>query len=61
MLNVFRHVYARIFIHNYPTSLFHHKKKKKLMGRMSMKKRGRAADLIENKASLRLIRNYHTF
>ena len=25
MLNVIRHVYTRIFIVNYPTTLFHHK------------------------------------
>ena len=53
MLNVFRRVYTRIFIDKYPTILFHHKNAN--MGRMSIKKRGRAPGLIKNTATLRLI------
>ena len=50
MLNVFFfRVYTRIFIDNY---------KCQLIGRMSIKTRGRALGLIENKASLRLIRKH---
>ena len=55
LLNVFRRVYTRIFIDNYPTTLFHNKRCQ-LMGTISIKKRGQTAGLIENKASLRLIR-----
>ena len=42
-------VYTRIFIGNYPTTLFYHKKCQRL-GCMSIKKRGRTVGSIENGA-----------
>ena len=44
-------------LHRQLSDMFIPSPKCQLMGRTSIKKRGRAAGLIENKASLRLIRN----